>query len=87
MRAGEIYGDVANIAARVQALAEPGAVLGHGAGAAPGRRAVCGGRARHAHAQGRPGADRAVPAGPRERRRPPFRRSAISRRWSAATTK
>ena len=25
--AGEIYGDVANIAARVQALAEPGAVL------------------------------------------------------------
>ena len=27
MRAGEIYGDVANIVARVQAMAEPGAVL------------------------------------------------------------
>jgi class 3 adenylate cyclase len=26
-RAGEIYGDVSNIAARVQAVAEPGAVL------------------------------------------------------------
>ena len=26
-KSGEIYGDVANIAARVQALAEPGAVL------------------------------------------------------------
>ena len=48
--AGEIYGDVANIAARVQAWRSP-ARSGNGAGAASGRRAVCGGRARHAHAQ------------------------------------
>ena len=60
---------------------------GHGAGAAPGRRTVRRRGARHAHAQGRAGADGAVQARPRERRRPPLRRSAISRRWSAATTK
>jgi len=44
---GEIYGDVANIAARVQALAEPGAVLV----TARVQRQVCGGRTRHARAQ------------------------------------
>jgi len=36
--AGEIYGDVTNIAARVQAPAEPGVVLMYHTGAAPGRR-------------------------------------------------
>ena len=71
--AGEIYGDVANVAARVQALAEPGAVLV----TARVQRQVAGlfvaeerGIAR---AQGRAGADSAVPARPRERRWTPLR--------------
>ena len=38
---GEVFGDAPNVAARVQALAEPGAVARHRERAAPGRRAVC----------------------------------------------
>ena len=68
--AGEIYGDVANVAARVQALAEPGAVLV----TARVQRQVAGlfvAEERGTHAlKGVPGADGAVPAGARERRRP-----------------
>jgi len=57
----EIYGDVANIAARARRW--PSLVRsGHGAGAAPGRRAVCGGRLRHANAQRGARADCAVRA-------------------------
>ena len=37
---GEIFGDVPNIAARAQALAEPGCGRSHGAGAATGRGLV-----------------------------------------------
>ena len=46
--AAEIYGDVANVAARVQALAEPGCGLAHSADAAAGRRLVRRRGARHA---------------------------------------
>jgi class 3 adenylate cyclase len=63
--AGEIYGDVANIAARVEALAEPGRRPGHGAGAASDRRAVCRRRARHARPQRGARTDRVVSACPR----------------------
>ena len=55
---GEIYGDVANIAARVLALAEPGSpARSWSPRECSGRRAVCGGRAPHAYAQRRAGAD------------------------------
>jgi class 3 adenylate cyclase len=72
---GEIYGDVTNIAARVQALAEPGAVLI----TARVQRQVAGlfvveERGTH-KLKGRARADAAVPARPRERRRTPFRRA------------
>ena len=70
---GEIYGDVANIAARVQALAEPGAVLV----TAQVQRQVAGlfvAEERGTHnAQGRARADGAIPPGARERRRTPLR--------------
>jgi class 3 adenylate cyclase len=70
---GEIYGDVANIAARVQALAEPGAILV----TAQVQRQVAGlfvAEERGTHAlKGVPEPDRAVPARSREWRRPPFR--------------
>ena len=73
MRAGEIYGDVANIAARVQALAEPGAVLV----TARVQRQVAGlfvAEERGTHTlKGRARADGAVPARSREWRRPPLR--------------
>ena len=85
--AGEIYGDVPNIAARVQALAEPGAVLV----TARVQRQVAGlfvAEERGTHTlKGVPGADArcsgsfgraAVDGAPG---------SAISRRWSGATTK
>lgn len=68
---GEIYGDVANIAARVQALAEPGAVLV----TARVQRQVAGlfvAEARHANAQRGAGTNRVVPARSRQRWRPPF---------------
>ena len=85
--AGEIYGDVANIAARVQALAEPGAVLV----TARVQRQVAGlfvAEERGSHAlKGVPEPIGAVPARSRERRRTPLRRSASSRRSSAATRK
>ena len=48
---------------------------GHRAGAAPGRRPVCRRGARQPRAQGRAGAGDAVPARPRERRRPPLGRA------------
>ena len=71
--AGEIYGDVANIAARVQALAEPGAVLV----TARVQRQVAGlfvAEERGTHTlKGRARAHRAVPARARERRRTPLR--------------
>ena len=75
--AGEIYGDVANVAARVQALAEPGSVLV----TARVQRQIAGLFVAEergiAHPQGRPGADDAVPARTGERRRPPRRAAAI----------
>ena len=71
--AGEIFGDAPNVAARVQALAEPGDGRGHGAGAAPGRRPVRRRGARQPHTQGRAGAGDAVPDRPGERRRTPRR--------------
>ena len=73
--AGEIYGDVANIAARVQALAEFGIGPDHRAGPAPSRGFVCRRGTRQPRAQGCAGADRAVPARSRERRRTPLRRT------------
>ena len=69
--AGEIYGDAPNIAARVQALAEPGDGRGDGAGAAPGRRSVRRRGARQPRTQRRAGAGDAVPARAGERRRTP----------------
>ena len=73
--AGEIFGDAPNIAARVQALAEPGAVLV----TARVQRQVAGlfvaeERGRHA-LKGVPEPTGSVPAGPRERRRTPLRRA------------
>ena len=71
--AGEIYGDVANIAARVQALAEPGAVLI----TARVQRQIAGlfvAEDRGAHAlKGVPEPTVLVQARARERRRPPRR--------------
>ena len=71
--AGEIYGDVANIAARVQALAEPGAVLV----TARVQRQTAGlfvAEERGTHTlKGVPEPAGPVPSHPRERRRPPFR--------------
>ena len=66
--AGEIYGDVANIAARGRA----GRGLGHGAGAASSRWPVRCRGAQHARAQRRGRADGAVPARSGEWRRTPF---------------
>ena len=60
---------------------------GHGAGAAPGRRAVCRGRARHARAQGRAGADRRCSASFARAAAAARRRARNSRRSSAATRK
>ena len=85
--AGEIYRRRANVAARVQALAEPGAVLV----TARVQRQVAGlfvAEERGSHAlKGVPEPIDAVPARPGERRRTPLRRSAISRRSSVATRK
>ena len=46
--AGEVFGDAPNVAARVQAAAEPGIGLDHGEGAAAGRRPVRRGGSRRA---------------------------------------
>ena len=77
---GRDFGDAPNIAARVQALAEPGAVLV----TARVQRQVAGlfvAEERGSHdAQRRAGAGDSVPARAGERRRTPLRRSAISRR-------
>ena len=71
--AGEIFGDAPNVAARVQALAEPGAVLV----TARVQRQVAGlfvaEERGSAHAEGRAGAGDTVQAGAGERRRPPLR--------------
>jgi class 3 adenylate cyclase len=73
--AGEIYGDVTNIAARVQALAEPGAVLI----TARVQRQVAGlfvAEERGTHTlKGVPEPAVLFPARPRERRRTPLRRA------------
>jgi class 3 adenylate cyclase len=71
--AGEIYGDVANIAARVQALAEPGAVLVTARVQRQVAGAVCCGRARNPNAQRGARTKRAVPARSRKWWRPPVR--------------
>ena len=80
---GEIFGDVPNIAARAQALAEPGAVVVtarvHARSRVVRRRG-----ARQPRTQRRARTGDAVPAGPSERRRPSL--GAISPRWSAATS-
>ena len=82
---GEIYGDVANIAAREQALAEPGAVLittrvQHAVFViAEDRGTAC--------AQGRARGDGAVPARGARAAAAAVPGSAISRRSSAATTR
>ena len=73
--AGEIFGDAPNVAARVQALAEPGAVLV----TARVQRQVAGlfvaEERGTPYAQGRARAGGPVPARPGERRRTPFRRA------------
>ena len=70
---GEIFGDVPNVAARVQALAEPGAVLV----TARVQRQVAGlfvaEERGTPHAEGRARAGGTVPLGAGERRRPPLR--------------
>ena len=51
--AGEVFGDAPNVAARVQAAAEPGSVLVTQKRPTPDRRALCGGGAGRARTQGR----------------------------------
>ena len=70
--AGEIYRRRRQHRGAGAGAGRAGRGSGHGAGAAPGRRPVRRRGARHACAQGRAGADGAVPAGAGERRRTPF---------------
>ena len=81
---GEIFADVPNIAARAQALAEPGAVVVT-ARVPPNRGFVRCRGARQPRTQRRARTGDAVPAGPSERRRPSLG-AAPSPRWSAATS-
>ena len=83
--AGEIFGDVPNIAARAQALAEPGAVVVDGAGAASGRRTVRRRGAWQPRTQGRAGAGDAVLGSFGRAAADAARGSAISRHSSVAT--
>ena len=95
--AGEVFGDAPNVAARVQAAAEPGAVLVTASRAAADRRVVCRRGPWRARAQRRVGAGEALPHHPRERRRqarpgagaePPRRTLGgarlLTRRWERA---
>ena len=65
--AGEIYGDVANIAARVQAVAEPGLGVGDSPAAAADSRSVRRRGARHSQSQGGAGTHDPLPTCLRER--------------------
>ena len=85
--AGEIYRRRTQHCGARAGAGRAGRGRGDGAGAAPGRRPVRRRGARQPRTQRRARAGDAVPAGSGERRRTPFRRSAISRRLSAATRK
>ncbi len=72
---GEVFGEAPNVAARVQAAAEPGTVLVTASRAAADRRAVRRRGQGRARTQGRAGAGRALSHRARERRRPARRRA------------
>ena len=72
---GEVFGEAPNIAARVQAAAEPGSVLVTATRAAPDRRAVRRRGEGRARVEGRRAARVALSSGPGQRRRSARRRT------------